>query len=82
MKVKREVFGYGIKQLTSSYELCLWPGEKCTDAAIRAHSVQNQGVLDLLCENGKVVMPKLEVGFERTPGIGERQGDVAFYLAI
>jgi hypothetical protein len=69
MKIRREVFGYGMKQLTSNYELCLWPGDKCKNRPIRAHSVQNQRVLDLLCETGKVVMPKLEVGFEQPPNI-------------
>lgn len=69
MKVRREVFGYGMKQLASSYELCLWPGDKCENRPIRAHSVQNQRVLNLLCETGKVVMPKLEVGFDQPPNI-------------
>lgn len=69
MKVRREVFGYGMKQLASNYELCLWPRDKCDDQPIRAHSVQNQRVLDLLCETGKVVMPKIEVSYDKPPNI-------------
>lgn len=69
MKVRREVFGYGMKQLASSYELCLWPGDKCENRPVRAHSVQNQRVLDLLCETGKVFMPKIEVGYDKPPNI-------------
>ena len=69
MKVRREVFGYGMNQLASSYELCLWPGDKCKNRPIRAHSVQNQRVLDLLCESGKVVMPKLDVCFDQPSNI-------------
>jgi hypothetical protein len=41
------------------YECCLWPGGKCTNRAIRAHSIQNAATLDALCVDGHVIMPDL-----------------------
>lgn len=58
-----------MKQLASSLELCLCPGDKCFSNAIRAHSVQNQCVLDVLCQNGHVVMPKLDLTFDKPPTV-------------
>lgn len=40
---------------------CLAPGMKCDGRAIRAHSIQNSRVLDLLAVGGHVVRPKLRV---------------------
>ncbi len=37
---------------------CLDPGMQCQDPAIRAHSIQNSRVLDLLAVDGHVIMPK------------------------
>jgi len=54
-----ELFNTVKNQLTSDYECCLWPFSKCTLPAIRAHSIQNSRVLDALCADGHVVMPKL-----------------------
>jgi len=56
-----------MKQLSTQYNLCLWPDGECKNQAIRAHSVQNNGVLDILCCNGHVVMPKLNVTFHTPP---------------
>lgn len=66
-KARKELFSRGVKQLASAYNLCLWPGENCKSQAIRAHSVQNNGVLDSLCHNGHVIMPKLKVSFSKPP---------------
>ena len=66
-KIRKELFSYGVKQLASTYDLCLWPGSNCKNKAIRAHSVQNNGILDLLCHNGHVIMPKLKLSFHQPP---------------
>jgi len=38
------------------FNRCLWHTESCPNSAIRAHSVQNSGALDLIAEDGHVVM--------------------------
>lgn len=40
---------------------------QCPNKAIRAHSIQNARVLDLLCENGHVVQFKLRVSSDSPP---------------
>jgi hypothetical protein len=40
---------------------CLVPGMSCTATAIRAHSVQNSRVLDLLVRDGHVKAPKIRI---------------------
>jgi hypothetical protein len=67
MDRRREVFGYTINQLASRLDLYLWPGDKCPKKAIRAHSVQNNGVLDALSRSGHVVMPRLRTSFDQPP---------------
>jgi hypothetical protein len=67
-KLRRELFSQGMKQLASTYNLCLWPNGECKEQAIRAHSVQNKGVLESLCRDGHVVMPKLQVTLSNRPG--------------
>jgi hypothetical protein len=64
---RREFFGVIQKQLSSRYDCCLWPGGDCASSAIRAHSIQNRRVLDLLCADGHVIMPRLEASLNRTP---------------
>jgi hypothetical protein len=61
------------KQLTSDYECCLWPFSKCTLPAIRAHSIQNGRVLDALCADGHVVMPKLNATPKQSPVVTFRK---------
>jgi hypothetical protein len=41
--------------MKSKFEKCLEPTFSCSAAAIRAHSIQNSGVLDLLVEDGHVI---------------------------
>jgi hypothetical protein len=60
-------FGVIQQQLSSRYDCCLWPASICTEPAIRAHSVQNRRVLDLLCSDGHVIMPRLETSLDRRP---------------
>ena len=68
-KARKELFGYGIKQLATRREWCFWPKEDCTNRAIRAHSVQNSRVLDLLCRDGHVIMPRLDLTADKPPEI-------------
>lgn len=66
-KIRRELFSQGMKQLASPYDLYLWPGGECKGQAIHAHAVQSSGVLESLCRNGHVVMPKLQVTLSKPP---------------
>lgn len=40
------------------YEKCLEPEMQCQDRPIRAHSIQNAQVLDLLASDGHLIMPR------------------------
>ena len=66
-KERFKLFNAGLKQLTSSLDICLWPGSECEGKAIRAHSVQKRKVLEQLCENGHVVMPRLKLSAKQPP---------------
>ena len=43
-----------------SAQKCLEPSETCFLPAIRAHSIQNASILDRLCSDGHLIMPKLK----------------------
>lgn len=64
---RRQFFGLIQRQVSSRYECCLWPAHECAESAIRAHSIQNRRVLDLLCSDGHVIMPRLEASLDRPP---------------
>ncbi|HHE40229.1 MAG TPA: hypothetical protein ENL10_01860 [Candidatus Cloacimonetes bacterium] len=68
-KENKEYFGSIFKQINSKFERCFWPKETCTDTAIRAHSIQNSDVLDLLCENNHLIMPKMGIDIDTGPFI-------------
>jgi hypothetical protein len=56
------------KQQGSRFERCFFPTEPpCPEKAIRAHSIQNNGVLDLLAEAGHVVMLQCKVDAKNGP---------------
>lgn len=65
--LRQRLFAQGIKQLSSTFDCCMWPASKCTEPAIRAHSVQNSRVLDLLHRKGHVIMPRLRSSFSDGP---------------
>ncbi|MBW1849662.1 MAG: hypothetical protein JRJ27_21650 [Deltaproteobacteria bacterium] len=65
----KKYFGSIFKQINTKFNRCLWPGESCSDSAIRAHSIQNSGVLDLLCVDNHVIMPKAEITIEKGPNL-------------
>ena len=66
-KDRLELFNAGLKQLSSKLDVCLWPANECEKDAIRAHSVQNKKVLEQLCENNHVVMPRFKISANKIP---------------
>jgi hypothetical protein len=44
------------------FNRCLEPAAKCTSKAIRAHSIQNSRVMDLVADNGHVIAPRIKYG--------------------
>lgn len=66
---RRKLFGESARQFHAAFSRCLWPGSKCKAPAIRAHSIQNRVVLDALCDNGHVVMPRMQVSIDAPPSI-------------
>lgn len=53
--------------INSEFNKCLERSMECENKAIKAHSVQNSNVLDLLCEDGHVIQIKLKVGGDAQP---------------
>lgn len=51
----------------SEFNKCLERSMECENKAIKAHSVQNSNVLDLLCKNGHVIQIRLKVGGDAPP---------------
>jgi hypothetical protein len=66
---RRQLFGAGMQQLSSNWDVCLWPAGDCSGKAIRAHSIQNRVVLDRICCDDHVVMPKLQVSLKKPPHV-------------
>ena len=67
-KIRRELFGKHKADRASKYEMCLGPDNECEGSIIRAHSVQNSRVLELIQESGHVIMPRLVSSFDRGAG--------------
>src|SRR3972149_8263724 len=55
--LKNSVF----KIWNGKYLQCLEPKEACAQQSIRAHSIQNEVILELLQYDGHVVMPRLKL---------------------
>jgi hypothetical protein len=53
----------------TKYEKCLHPSGSCTIPPIRAHSIQNSKILEVLCKDGHVVMPQIEHDSKGKPSI-------------
>lgn len=53
--------------MKSPHAMCLAPGVGCEAEAVRAHSVQNATILELLQRKGHVVAPKLNLSFNNSP---------------
>lgn len=67
--LRQKVFAFSKTQTARPLNLCMCPWEKCERKAIRAHSVQNSRVLELLQRRGHVVMPRLHTSFEGGPDL-------------
>lgn len=67
--IDKKRFGEMIRQINSTFGRCFWPSSTCTNRAIRAHSIQNAHVLDLLCENNHVIMPYAEIDIHTGPSV-------------
>ena len=66
-KARKEALGYSIKQFSKLRQWCFWPEKECRNRPIRAHSIQKSRVLDLLCRDGHVMMPRLKLVAGRPP---------------
>lgn len=65
----KELKSHFFRQLASQFNRCLEPTLQCQKKAIRAHSVQNSGVLDLLSKDGHVIQLQFHFEGERQPKI-------------
>ncbi|MHA1543613.1 MAG: hypothetical protein ACTSU8_00575 [Alphaproteobacteria bacterium] len=57
--IEKELIDFFYKLQSFKYLRCLEPELECPNKPIRAHSIQNSKVLDLLVEKGHVVKPAL-----------------------
>lgn len=62
-----EMKSHFFSSMGSQMNKCLEKSMMCKNKAIRAHSIQNSRVLDLLCEDGHVVQFKLKVSSDTPP---------------
>jgi len=60
---------YFFERQKQEFNRCLSPGMTCEGKAIRAHSIQNSTVLDLLCRDGHVKALTKRVNWELGPQI-------------
>ena len=49
------------KRQKRNFEGCLHPSLTCKRPPIRAHSIQNERVLDLIQQDGHVMMPRYKI---------------------
>ncbi len=69
MKTKNEMMEYFFQANKWQLNRCLAPGMTCEGTAIRAHSIQNARVLDLLCKDDHVVGPTRRIDKDKGPQI-------------
>jgi len=69
MVIDNELKAFFYKINNFKYLNCLEPNMQCNLRPIRAHSVQNSNVLDLLVDKGHVVMPRLKARGNKPPVI-------------
>jgi hypothetical protein len=53
----KNLFGELMQKVDSKFDRCFWPLEQCSVGAIRAHSIQNAKVLDLVSAPTKPLAP-------------------------
>jgi hypothetical protein len=64
---KKKLRSHFFENFHKPFSRCLAPEMSCNEAAIRAHSVQNSLVLDLLVRNGHVKAPRIKIDSVRGP---------------
>jgi hypothetical protein len=64
---RKELLSFFFARCGSQMGRCLAPGLICAAPAIRAHSVQNSQVLDLLVRDGHVIAPKIRFSLASGP---------------
>jgi hypothetical protein len=69
MSVDNEAVGRFFDLQKKKYEKCLYVGFLCDKKPIRAHSIQNARILDLLQENNHVLMPRPKLTDDKKPAI-------------
>lgn len=69
MTLDNEFKNHIFKQFGKKLIRCFWGPYDCNKEAIRAHSIQNRRVIDVLARNGHVVMPQSKTDFEKGPQI-------------
>lgn len=67
MFIDNELKSFFYKINKFKYLKCLEPSMQCDEKPIRAHSVQNSKVLDLLADQGHVIMPKQKARGNKPP---------------
>lgn len=69
VNTKNDMKGFFFKANKWQMNRCLAPGMTCEKTAIRAHSIQNARVLDLLCKDDHVVGPVKRIDKDKGPQI-------------
>lgn len=59
--LRKRTFGKVSQTLKKPFVRCYAPGDACEQDPIRAHSVQNASILELLQERGHVYAPRLQL---------------------
>lgn len=67
LQLRRRTFGASLATMKLPFRRCYYPEDACNCEAIRAHSVQNARMLELLQEEGHVITPKLDVSLHGGP---------------
>ncbi len=68
-KIMNDFRNFMFSQIKKKFDRCLWPTMDCKNKSCRAHSIQNQGVLETLSEKGHVIMFKGRISLETGPAI-------------
>lgn len=63
---KQEFKNFIYKTQSEKFSRCFF-SDKCQAKAIKAHSIQNKGVLEELAENGHVIMPQIIQNLDNIP---------------
>ncbi len=66
-EARKTLFGEYIKDRARGLRMCLAPLPNCKGGIVRAHSVQNSRVLEVLETKGHVIMPQLRTSFSAPP---------------